>query len=107
MTLNEYQHGALGTAVYPQDKRVVYPALGLAGEAGETADKVKKYLRGDYPLDEEHKKAIALEIGDVLWYCATLANDLGFSLEEVGQMNLDKLRSRQQRHKLAGDGDNR
>ena len=107
MNLNDYQNGALETAVYPQDKRIIYPALGIAGEAGETADKVKKYLRGDYALDEEHKRAIALEIGDVLWYCATLAHDLGYTLEQVGQMNLDKLRSRQQRNKLSGDGDNR
>lgn len=68
---------------------------------------MKKFLRGDYDLDGEHKKAIALEIGDVLWYCATLANDLGYSLEEVAQMNLAKLRSRQQRNKISGDGDNR
>jgi len=107
MKINDYQLGALETAIYPKDKKVIYPALGLAGEAGETADKVKKYLRGDYALDSEHKKAIALEIGDVLWYCATLANDLGYSLEEVAQMNLAKLRSRQQRNKLSGDGDNR
>lgn len=107
MELNYYQKGALETAIYPQDRRVVYPALGLAGEAGETADKVKKFLRGDYELDTEHKRAIALEIGDVLWYCATLANDIGYTLEEVGRMNLEKLRSRQQRNKLSGDGDNR
>ena len=107
MTLNEYQNGALVTAVYPEDKKVIYPALGLAGEAGETVDKVKKFLRGDYELDEEHKKAIALEIGDVMWYAATLARDLGFSLEEIGQMNLEKLRSRQQRNKISGDGDYR
>ena len=93
MNLNEYQNGALETAVYPEDKKVVYPALGLAGEAGETVDKVKKFLRGDYELDEEHKRAIALEIG--------------YSLEEIGQMNLDKLRSRQQRNKITGDGDYR
>lgn len=107
MNINDYQLGALETAIYPKEHKIIYPALGLAGEAGETADKVKKYLRGDYALDTEHKKAIALEIGDVLWYCATLANDLGYSLEEVAQMNLDKLRSRNQRGKIHGNGDER
>lgn len=107
MNINDYQLGALETAIYPKEHKIIYPAFGLAGEAGETADKVKKYLRGDYELDPEHKKAIALEIGDVLWYCATLANDLGYSLEEVAQMNLDKLRSRNQRGKIHGNGDER
>ena len=107
MNINDYQLGALETAIYPKEHKIIYPALGLAGEAGETADKVKKFLRGDYSLDSEHKKAIALEIGDVMWYCATLANDLGYSLEEVAQMNLDKLRSRNQRGKLHGNGDER
>lgn len=108
MTLNEYQHGALETAVYPEDKRIIYPTLGLAGESGEVAEKVKKVFRDNHcEFTQERKEAIALEIGDVLWYCATLANDLGFSLEQVGQMNLNKLRSRQQRNKIAGDGDYR
>lgn len=107
MTLNEYQKGALETAVYPEQYRVIYPALGLAGEAGEVADKVKKVLRGDGPLDEERRKAIALEIGDVLWYCATLSIDLGYDLEDIGKMNYEKLQSRKQRGKIGGSGDER
>jgi len=107
MELNEYQGCALETAEYPEEYKVIYPALGLAGEAGEAADKVKKILRGDCELTEERRKAIALEIGDVLWYCATLAHDLGYDLEEIGRMNYEKLKSRQQRGKLGGDGDYR
>lgn len=107
-SLNEYQHNALLTAVYPEDKRIIYPSLGMCGEAGEVADKVKKVIRdNNQSFDDERKEAIALEIGDVLWYCATLAHDLGYTLEDVARMNIDKLASRQQRGKLGGSGDNR
>lgn len=107
MELNEYQDCALETAIYPERCRVIYPALGLAGEAGEAVDKVKKFMRGDYELDDEHRRAIALEIGDVLWYCATLAHDLGYTLEDVGRMNCEKLRSRKRRGVIGGSGDDR
>ncbi len=109
MTLNEYQEHALETAVYPEKYKVVYPALGLAGEAGETADKIKKVLRGDDGgvLTDEKRQAVAMEIGDVLWYCATLAHDLGYDLDTIAQMNYAKLKSRQERGKLSGSGDNR
>ena len=108
MTLNEYQQKALETAVYPQNYKIVYPALGMNGEAGEVADKVKTVIRdgcGDF--SDEKKREIAKEIGDVLWYCATLANDIGFDLETIGQMNYSKLHSRQVRGVLGGSGDNR
>ena len=110
MTLNEYQQKALETAVYPREFSIIYPTLGLSGEAGEVADKVKKVIRGDKGLsfeNEETCKAIALEIGDVLWYVASLANDLGYTLEEICEMNYAKLKSRQQRNMLGGSGDNR
>lgn len=108
MTLNEYQNAALETAVYPESAKIVYPALGMNGEAGEVADKVKKVIRDNHQdFTDEKKKEIALEIGDVLWYCATLAHDLGYTLDDVAQMNYDKLKSRQQRGKLSGSGDNR
>lgn len=109
MTMNEYQEHALETAVYPEKYKVVYPALGLAGEAGETADKIKKVLRGDDGgvLTDEKRQAVAMEIGDVLWYCATLAHDLGYDLDTIAQMNYAKLKSRQERGKLSGSGDNR
>lgn len=108
MTLNEYQHGALKTALYPREHAIVYPTLGLNGEAGEVADKVKKTIRdfgGDF--SDDRRRAIAMELGDVMWYAATLAHDLGFSLDEIAEMNLAKLQSRVERGKLHGEGDNR
>ena len=108
MTLNEYQRHALETAVYPEQSRIIYPTLGLTGEAGEVADKVKKVIRdADGEFTPEKRQEIMKENGDVLWYCATLSHDLGFDLEEVAQTNVDKLRSRMQRHRIAGSGDNR
>ena len=94
MTLNEYQQHALETAIYPDDRRIIYPTLGLTGEAGEE-------------FTPEKKLEIVKEIGDVMWYCATLARDLGYELDDVAQMNVDKLRSRMQRNHLTGSGDNR
>ncbi len=108
MNLNEYQEAALMTAVYPEDKRIIYPALGMCGEAGEVADKVKKVIRDnnqDFTADK--KLDIALEVGDVLWYCATMAHDLGFTLEQIAQLNIRKLVSRKERGMLGGSGDNR
>lgn len=106
MELNEYQQKALETAVYPTV--IIYPALGMCGEAGEVADKVKKALRdNNSEFTEEKKFEIAKEIGDVLWYCATLSNDLGFSLQQIAEMNINKLQSRKERGCLSGSGDNR
>ncbi len=108
MTINEYQEGALRTAIYPESRRIIYPTLGLTGEAGEVADKVKKVIRDNNDeFTNERKQQIALELGDVMWYAATLAHDLGYSLDEICQMNLDKLASRMQRNKLHGSGDER
>lgn len=108
MTLNQYQEEALKTAIYPEDKKIIYPTLGLTGEAGEVAEKVKKVIRdNNQEFTDEKKRQIALEISDVLWYCATLSHDLGYTLEEIGQMNVDKLASRQQRNKIGGSGDER
>ena len=116
MELNEYQQEALKTAVYPREFATVYPALGMNGEAGEVADKVKKIIRdtayvrddkGEIVLSDEKRESLALEVGDVLWYCATFAHDIGMTLEEVAKMNVDKLQSRQNRGKLRGSGDYR
>lgn len=96
------------TALYPREHAIIYPTLGLNGEAGEVAEKVKKTIRdngGDF--NEDSRRAIAMELGDVMWYAATLANDLGYTLEEVAAMNLEKLRSRASRNCLGGNGDNR
>lgn len=106
MTMNEYQSLALETAVYPQP--IIYPTLGLTGETGEVAEKVKKVLRdNNSQFTPDKKLEIAKEIGDVLWYCATLSHDLGYTLEEIASMNYAKLHSRQERGKLHGSGDNR
>lgn len=106
--MNEYQAKALETAIYNPQCAIIYPALGMCGEAGEVADKVKKVIRdNNQEFTEEKKAEIAKEIGDVLWYAATLSHDLGYSLEEIAQMNYEKLHSRQLRGKLGGSGDNR
>lgn len=108
MTLNDYQLKALETANYPQEFKIIYPALGLTGEAGEVSDKVKKVIRDNNNVfTDDRKQEIAKEIGDVLWYIATLSHDLGYSLEEIGQMNYDKLKSRKERNMINGNGDNR
>ena len=108
MTLNEDQQKALEIETYPPEYKIIYPALGLTGEAGECSDKVKKVIRDNNGVFTDEKKIeIAKEIGDVLWFCATLANDIGFDLETIGQMNYDKLQSRQKRGMLHGSGDNR
>ncbi|MFN4070784.1 MAG: nucleoside triphosphate pyrophosphohydrolase family protein [Thermus caldifontis] len=108
MTLNEYQQEAKKTALYPEAYRLLYPTLGLVGEAGELANKVKKVLRDHVgSLGQEARADLVAELGDVLWYVAQLATDLGVSLEDVAQGNLAKLRSRLERGKLGGSGDNR
>ena len=106
MNFNEYQKIARSTAVYPEEYKVVYPALGLCGEAGEVADKIKKTIRGDRPLEEVIGN-IADELGDVLWYLAILADDLEVDLEDIVQNNIDKLQRRMKSNKIKGDGDNR
>lgn len=108
MTFDAYQQEARKTALYPEAYRLIYPTLGLAGEAGELANKVKKVLRDQGgEVTEEIRKALLAELGDVLWYVAQVATDLGASLEAVAQANLEKLRSRQERGKLGGSGDTR
>ena len=106
MNFNEYQKLARSTAVYPEEHKVVYPALGLCGEAGEVADKIKKTIRGDSSLVEV-TGSIADELGDVLWYLAILADDLGVDLEDIAKWNVDKLQRRMKSNKIKGDGDNR
>ena len=102
MTFDEYQEFARSTAIYPEDCRVVYPTLGLCGEAGEVAEKIKKHMR-----DGKTMVGVGLELGDVLWYISALADDLGVTLEEIAQANVAKLSSRMERNKIKGDGDNR
>jgi len=109
MDLNSYQTAALQTAVYPnQGFNFAYPALGLVGEAGEVADKLKKIIRdnGGF-LTDPVRDAVAKELGDVLWYLAVLAYEMDYDLNEIAQINIDKLNSRKERGVLSGSGDNR
>jgi NTP pyrophosphatase (non-canonical NTP hydrolase) len=101
LTLNDYQEKAKLTAIYTDP--IIYPTLGLCGEAGEVAEKIKKYLRDGVINDKE----VAKELGDVLWYLANLADDLGYELAEIADMNLKKLEDRAKRNVLRGFGDNR
>ncbi len=109
MNLNEYQNKARQTALYPNvGNNPVYPTLGLAGEAGEVAEKVKKVIRDKNGVfDQIAKDAIKLELGDVLWYVAQLSRELGFDLEDVADSNLKKLENRSKKGLISGDGDNR
>ena len=109
MNLNEYQQKSRKTAGYPAiGHPVIYPTLGLVNEAGEVAGKIKKVFRDkDGQISEETKSALKAELGDVLWYLAQVSTELGLSLEEVAEYNLQKLYSRLERGKIRGDGDNR
>ena len=108
LTYDDYQKQAKKTAIYPSSAGVMYPALGLTGEAGEVANKVKKIVRDGYANSPpDWREQVAHELGDVLWYCAALASDLGLSLGRIATENADKLSGRQQRGTLGGSGDNR
>jgi NTP pyrophosphatase (non-canonical NTP hydrolase) len=109
MDFDEYQKRAKKTAIYPrQGKNIYYPALGLAGEAGEVSNKVGKIMRDDKDkISFNKKEEIKKEIGDVLWFAAQLATELDSSLSDNAKENLKKLKSRKKRGKLRGDGDNR
>jgi len=108
MRFDGYQEAARRTAIYADRHRVVYPALGLASEAGEVAGKIKKVLRDqDGDFERAPLEAIRDELGDVLWYVAVLAADLGLSLEEIAADNLAKLAARRERGTIGGGGDHR
>ena len=107
MHFEEYQAKSRTTAKYPEiGANFIYPALGLCGESGEVADKIKKIFRDQGGVvSEETRQLIAKELGDVLWYVAQLSTEFGFSLEEVAQGNLEKLQSRMKRDLISGNGD--
>jgi len=104
MDFNEYQDLAADTAVHPGgNDGIVYLALGLGGEAGEVQESVKKWQRGQGAmgeLDEEHLDGVEHELGDVLWYLARLADELGYDLEDIAEMNREKLVARQDANEL-------
>tara|TARA_Y100001968_G_C19245566_1_gene661689 strand:+ start:572 stop:901 length:330 start_codon:yes stop_codon:yes gene_type:complete len=109
MELNYYQKQARKTAAYPKvGDNVIYPTLGLCGESGEVAEKVKKVIRDkEGKFDENTRQNLKLELGDVLWYISQLSSELGFTLEEIASENIEKLKSRAERNRISGDGDNR
>lgn len=109
MTFEEYQKLSRKTAVYPKkDKNFVYPTLGLAGESGEVAEKIKKVIRDKKgKIDKDTRLEISKELGDVLWYVSQLATELKLSLESIASKNITKLYSRLKRKRLSGSGDNR
>ena len=109
MNFDEYQKLASATAIYPRiGNNIYYPALALAGESGEICNKVSKIMR-DYNdiITNETRLELEKELGDVLWNLSQLATELCLSLEDIADNNLKKLRSRKDRNKLHGDGDNR
>jgi NTP pyrophosphatase (non-canonical NTP hydrolase) len=110
MNLNDYQKKALTTVLTTDDKfkDLLHWVLGINGESGEIAEKVKKIIRDkDGKVSDEDKQELAKEIGDVLWYLAVFADQLGADLDDIAQANLDKLQSRKKRGVLRGSGDNR
>lgn len=110
MNFNEYQEAASETAIYPGKGTIIglaYCALGL-GESGEVQGKVKKVLRDTAGIiTEETIQAIGKELGDQLWYIAQTAKELGLSMQDIAEQNIAKLKSRQERGVLTGNGDNR
>jgi len=105
-SFDEYQNRCSLTAIYSEDHAIIYPALGLASEAGEVAGKVKKYLR-DGTSFFQLRDDVTAELGDVLWYVSALAYDLDIDLSEIANQNLIKLEDRMMRNKLSGSGDER
>lgn len=103
MEFDQYQDITGETAVYPEEKAVEFLALGLNGEAGEVAEKIKKNMRDGKELDEELRD----EIGDCLWYMSRLLDELGYSFEDTATKNIEKIRDRAERDKISGSGDNR
>ena len=108
LQFNEYCKAAASTDRYPNECKPWVYALGLTGEAGELADKIKKVYRDKSGVfKQEERDEIAKELGDVLWYLTRLGATLGFSLEQIASMNIEKLADRAKRGKIGGSGDNR
>jgi len=109
MDFSEYQKKSRQTAIYPnKGNNFIYPTLGLVGETGEIAEKIKKILRDkNGKIDDETKTELVKELGDVLWYLSNLSTELKVSLEDIAARNIEKLFSRMGRDKLHGSGDNR
>ncbi|OGF30399.1 hypothetical protein A2533_02365 [Candidatus Falkowbacteria bacterium RIFOXYD2_FULL_35_9] len=109
MNFTQYQIASRKTALYPdKGNNYVYPVLGLAGESGEVAEKIKKVIRDNNgEVTNEKRQEIKKELGDVLWYVAQICTELQISLDEVAELNIEKLYSRFERNQIHGDGDDR
>ncbi|OIO32652.1 MAG: hypothetical protein COZ49_00330 [Candidatus Yonathbacteria bacterium CG_4_10_14_3_um_filter_47_65] len=109
MDFSKYQKESRKTALYPDvGGNYIYPTLGLVGEAGEVAEKIKKVIRDDGgEVSPEKREEIKKELGDVLWYVAQVASELGLELDDIARKNIEKLFSRKERGMLGGSGDNR
>ena len=106
--LDMYQQVAKTTAIYPREQAIIYPTLGLTGEAGEVANKVKKIIRdGTSKNNENLVQEISAEIGDCLWYISVLADDIGVKLSDIANSNLIKLANRKKNNTIHGSGDDR
>lgn len=105
MKLIDYQDEARAYAIYPDiGDNIVYPALGLAGEAGEFANQVKKVLRDDNGvISAERFGELVSELGDVLWYVANACSELDVSLEDIARWNMQKLSRRRENDAIHGD----
>jgi NTP pyrophosphatase (non-canonical NTP hydrolase) len=109
MTFKEFQEESRKTVIYPKlGLNYVYPVLGLSGETGEVAEKFKKIIRDkNGVVSEEDRAEIAKELGDVIWYLSQICTELDLSFESIAENNLKKLKDRQNRNTLKGNGDNR
>tara|TARA_R100001086_G_scaffold249364_2_gene188879 strand:+ start:144 stop:530 length:387 start_codon:yes stop_codon:yes gene_type:complete len=109
ITASMYQEKACETAIFPKSQAMEYLTLGLTGESGEIANKVKKFIRDGAAKDEYLAKRIEIgyEIGDVMWYCAVLAQELEMNLGHIMEKNLEKLADRKSRGVISGSGDSR
>ena len=109
MNFTDYQKKSRETAFYPDaGNNFIYPTIGLAGETGEVAEKVKKIIRdGGGVLSDEKREDLKKELGDVLWYVAQLATEFRLDLQDVAETNIEKLQSRKERGVLKGSGDER
>ena len=115
MNFNEYQAKCYKTAIYPNlGDNIIYPAICLAGEAGEVANKIGHWIRDrgyfqgkDVKPNQYMKNELVKEMGDVMWEIAMLAYELNINLDDVAKMNIEKLDSRKRRGKVSGSGDNR
>ncbi|MEK6881492.1 MAG: nucleoside triphosphate pyrophosphohydrolase family protein [Nanoarchaeota archaeon] len=106
MTFNEFQDFTATTAIYPKNKGLEYTILGLAGECGEICNKFKKVIRDDGGILSILKREDLIdELGDAQYYCASIARELGISLEEVVKQNVEKLTRRKENNTIKGSGD--